>query len=51
MLRQDKATIAAHYTTDVSFWSYSYRHEFFPASDESARMTWKRAGRKALQNY
>ena len=51
VVRQDKATIAAHYTMDVSFWSYRHHYEFFPASDETARMTWKRQGRKALRNY
>jgi hypothetical protein len=51
VIRNNTVTIAAHYTTDVTYWSYTRHYEFYPASDESARMTWKRKGRKALRAY
>lgn len=51
VIKDNKATIAAHYTTDVKYLSYVHHYEFFPASDEGARMTWKRQGKKALRNY
>jgi hypothetical protein len=51
VVKDNKATIAAHYTTQVKYLKYVHRYEFFPASDERARMTWKRQGKKAVRSY
>jgi len=32
-----RCLIAAHYTTEVTFWKYTRRYEFFPVSSETAR--------------
>lgn len=41
-----RVTIAAYYTTHVSYWNYTRHYAFYPASEEKARLTWK--GRTAL---
>ena len=44
--RNGRFTIAAYYTTEVTYWAYTRRYAFYPASQESARLTWK--GKKPL---
>ena len=46
---EGKATIAAHYATTVTFWFYTRKYDFFPASSESARSQWRNSRRSAYQ--
>lgn len=48
---ETRVTIAAHYSTEATFLNYIRHYEFFPASHESARLTWKRKGAKGPRKY
>ena len=42
VLNDNKITIAGHYSTEASFLNYIRQYEFFPASHDAARLTWRR---------
>jgi hypothetical protein len=48
---ENKVTIAGHYSTEVTFLNYSHQYEFFPASDDAARLNWKGKGAQGVRNY
>jgi len=48
---ENKITIAGHYSTEATFLNYIHHYEFFPASHDAARLTWKRKGAKGLRKY
>jgi len=44
------ATIAAHYSCDVTFWFYTRHYEFYPASSERASLELQRSSRQTLRH-
>jgi hypothetical protein len=51
MGQESKVTIAGHYSTEATFLNYIRHYEFFPASHEAARLTWKGKRVQAARNH
>ena len=51
VLKDNKYTVAGHYSTEATFLNYIRHYEFFPASHDAARLTWRRKGVQAVRNY
>jgi hypothetical protein len=45
-----KATIAAHYSCDATFWFYTRHYEFYPASSPAASLEVKRANHQTVRH-